>query len=331
MKRGLKWRAEERNKTRDIKEIILTRLIQIELRTRQKTMSSILVRTNGSLADPLPTGATIVTITIFLLFMLLTMIINFNFTIYHLYMRKKPEFSNRLLNVLYSFHACLLQFGSFLILLILCDNTMDNNTFRHFIPSTELLVTIRMLHLSCVFINIFYIGMATLIQNFKMDLYLLISMRIDRKIICSTTFVISILLNILLKYQLKEKENDIKELEKYQSVIKRVCSWLNMMALTMCLLVILKNIIFYIKKYFSNFLGHARDYLLWKRNGVTPIFRIDIEMGQMVNHVVLEQPHNNNVNNNVIIQSIGIEEHIRWVLIEKFLHQSNSYLRFTLD
>ena len=278
-------------------------------------MSSILVRTNGSLAEPVPYSATTVTKTIFLLFVLLIMITitNFNFTIYHLYMRKKPEFSNRLLNVLYSFHAYLLQFGSFLILLIFCDETMDN-TFRDFNPSTELLVTIRMLHLSCVFINIFYIGVATVIQNFKMDLYLLISVRIDRKIISLTTFVISILLNVLLKYPLKEEEYDIEELEKYQSVIKRVCKWLNMLALTMCLLVILKNIIFHLKKYFSNFLGHARN-LLWKRNGVTPIFRIDIEMGQAVNHVVLEHSHNNNVIN----QSIGIEEHIRYdVLLKEF-------------
>ena len=281
-------------------------------------MSSILVRTNGSLAEPEPSSATTVTKTIFLLFTLLVMITitNFNFTIYHLYMGKKPEFSNRLLNVLYSFHAYLLQFGSFLILLIFCDKTMDNIRFRHFIPSSEFLLTIRMLQLTCVFINIFYIGIATVIQNFKMDLYLLISMRIDRKIICSTTFVISILLNILSKYSLKENENDFEE--KYQSVIKRVCKWLNMMALIMCLLVILKNIIFYLKKYFSNVLENARDYLHLKRNGVTPIFRIDIEMGQMVNHVVLENSHNNNLNNNVINQSIGIEEHIRYVLLREF-------------
>ena len=286
--------------------MISTRLLQIELRDRYKTMSSILVRTNSSFEDPVPHSVTSVTKTLFLLFMLLIMftITNFNFTIYHIYMRKKPEFSNRLLNVLYSFHAYLLQFGSFLILLVFCDNT-----FYHFIP-TELLVTIRMLLLSCVFINIFYIGMATLIQNFKMDLYLLISMRIDRKIVCSTLFVISILLNLYLKYSLKEKENDVRELEKYQSVIRKGCSWLNMMALTMCLLVLLKNMVFYLKKYFSNFLGHARDFLICNQNSVTPIFRIDIENGQIVNNVVLEQPHNN-VNYNVINQNIGIEEHIR--------------------
>ena len=94
---------------------------------------------------------------------------NFNFTIYHLYMREKPEFSNRLLNVIHSLHAYLLQFGSFLTLLILI------------IPSTEVLFTIRMFHFTCVFISIFYIGMATVIKNFRMDLYLMISIKSPEK------------------------------------------------------------------------------------------------------------------------------------------------------
>ena len=104
-------------------------------------------------------------------------ITNFNFIIYHLYMRKKPEFSNRLLNVIYSIHALLLQFGSFLTPLILI------------IPSTEVLVTIRMFHVTCVFISILCIGMANFIKNCKMDLYLRFSMKITRKIICMTTFL----------------------------------------------------------------------------------------------------------------------------------------------
>ena len=82
---------------------------------------------NSSLAgtvgpNPGTGSTTAVPRVIALLFMI--MITNFNFTIYHLYMRQKPEFSNRLLNVLYSFHASLLQCGSFLILLIFCSKTM---------------------------------------------------------------------------------------------------------------------------------------------------------------------------------------------------------------
>ena len=138
-------------------------------------------------------SATKVARVIVLLFMI--MIINFNFTIYHLYMRQKPEFSNRLLNVLYSFHAYLLQFGSFLILLIFCSKTMF---IEQFIPYREVLITMRMFHLFCVFINIFFIGMATVIQSFKMNLYLLMSVKITEKIISATAFLISILLFTLL-------------------------------------------------------------------------------------------------------------------------------------
>ena len=88
---------------------------------------TILVMDNSSLAgtvgpNPGTGSTTAVARVIALLFMI--MITNFNFTIYHLYMRQKPEFSNRLLNVLYSFHASLLQCGSFLILLIFCSKTM---------------------------------------------------------------------------------------------------------------------------------------------------------------------------------------------------------------
>ena len=256
----------------------------------------------------------VVTRVITLLFLIMIIITNFNFTIYHLYMRKKPEFSNRLLNVLYSFHAYLLQFGSFLILLIFCDKNMDINIINTlFFPPTKVLVKIRTFHLSCVFINIFNIGMATAIQNFKMDLYLLISLRITRKIICMTTFLISILINIFVKVLFKEKDNDV-ELEKYQSVIKTVCKWLNMIALSMCFLVILRKIIFYLKEHFFTFWGQARDYIIFKRANITPITTIELEMGRMevVNNDSLEQQITN-ANSNLIHHNSGIEEYIRWV------------------
>ena len=272
---------------------------------------------NNSLADKVKSNPVTYSVTVIqvITLLLLIIIINFNFTIYQLYMRKKPEFSNRLLNVLYSFHAYLLQFGSFLILLIFCDKNMDidivNALYRQLFPPTKVLVKIRMFHLSCVFINIFNIGIATAIQNFKMDLYLVISLRITKKIICMTTFLISILINIFVKVQFKEND---EELEKYQSVIKIVCVWLNMIALAVCFLVILGKMIFYLKEHFFTFLGQARDYSIFNRTNVTPITTIEIEMGRMevVNNDVFEQQIIN-VNNNLINYGSGIEEYIRWV------------------
>ena len=290
--------------------MISTRLLQIELRDRYKTMSSILVRTNSSFEDPVPHSVTSVTKTLFLLFMLLIMftITNFNFTIYHIYMRKKPEFSNRLLNVLYSFHAYLLQFGSFLILLVFCDNT-----FYHFIP-TELLVTIRMLLLSCVFINIFFLAMATVIQHFMMDVYLLISVRITRKIIYSTTFLLSIIINIFVKLSVNGKENN-DELENYKSVIKRACIWLNMMALIMSLMVILRNMKFYLKKPFFDFLGQAHNNFLRPGAKVTPIVTMEMEMRHIeVANIDGLEPYNTNANSILGNHSIDIDENIRLVI-----------------
>ena len=234
---------------------------------------------------------------------------NFIFTIYHLYTRKKPEFSNRLLNVLYSFHAFLLQFGSFLILVIFCEESTSDENFNQ---AFEIFITIRMLHLSCVFINVFFIGMATVIQHFKIEIYLQISVRITRKILYSTTFLISIIINIFVKLSVNEKENNEK-FENYQSVIKRVCTWLNMMALTMSLLVLLRNMKFYLKKPISYMLGHVRDYFLKQRvNRVTPIVTIGMEMRQIeVVDVDGLEPFNTNENSILSNHTIDIDENIR--------------------
>ena len=273
--------------------------------------NSSLVREDGP--NPVTYSATAVTRVIALLFMI--MVTNFNFTIYHLYMKQKPEFSNRLLNVLYSFHASLLQVGSFLILLIFCGKTiyLDANIwYKHLIPPNEVLITIRMLHLSCVFLNIFCIGMATAIQSFKMDLYLLISLRITGKIVRTTEFLISILFNAFVKFLIKEKEND-QELESYQSLIRRACSMLNLMAVAMCLLVILRNIIVCMKKHFSTFLGNMRDYFLRKQASVTPIVTIEMEMSQ-IEVVNISEPNNTISNNNCINHGLDIKEYIRFVV-----------------
>ena len=55
------------------------------------------------------------------------------------------------------------------------------NTTSIDIDATEVFIMIRMVCLSCLFINNLFIGMATVIQNFKMDLYLLISLGITNE------------------------------------------------------------------------------------------------------------------------------------------------------
>lgn len=213
-----------------------------------------------------------------IILILLFLITNFNFTMFHLYMRKKPESSNRLLNVLYSFHAFLLQFGSFLILLCFCD--IKKHEYRYFdtdIYITEVLITIRRICLSCVFINNVYVGMATVIQNFKMDFYLLISLRLTKKIICTTTFFISILFNIFVKFSLKVEEID--KHQKYQWLTERVCIWSNILPMAMFLVVILRDMIFTLKKHSIIFWEHWRDYFLRRASTATTIFTIEMEMG----------------------------------------------------
>ena len=170
---------------------------------------------------------------------------NFNFTIYKLYMKEKPKSKNRLLNVLHWFHASLLQFGTLLIPFILADKFEDkrnltNLSLTRIIPSQEVSIQIRMLHLSCVCLNNFNIGMATVILHFKNKIYLHISLKITKKILLGTTFLISILINIFIKYTLGEDEKDYKEeLVRYQFAVQIVCIFLNMSSLLMSCVVIL--------------------------------------------------------------------------------------------
>ena len=231
-----------------------------------------------------------------IILLVLILITKFNFTIFHLYMREKPEFSNRLLNVLYSFHAFLLQFESFLILLLFCDIKKHKYTYLDIdIDATEVLIAIRMVCLSCLFINNVCIGIATVIQNLKMDFYILISLSITNKIICTTTFLISILFNIFVKFSLKEEKFD-EQLEKYQWLTERVCIWSHIIPMAMFLVVLFRDMIFNLKKHSFIFFGHWRDYFLRQASGTTTVFTIEMEMG-----------HNTIVNNH----NSGNEEYIR--------------------
>ena len=149
-----------------------------------------------------------------------------------------------------------------------------------------------------------------------MDLYLLISVRITGKIISTTAFLISILFNISVKFSLKEKEND-QDLENYQSLVMRSCVLLNMMALAMCLLVIMRNLIFFLKKPFFTFFGNVREYFVRMRANVTPIVTIEMEMSQIVEVVNVSEQNNTTGNNNWI--SLDIKESIRLVVLKESL------------
>ena len=149
-----------------------------------------------------------------------------------------------------------------------------------------------------------------------MDLYLLISVRITGKIISTTAFLISILFNIFVKFLLKEKEND-QDLENYQSLVMRSCVLLNMMALAMCLLVIMRNLIFFLKKPFFTFFGNVREYFVRMRTNVTPIVTIEMEMSQIVEVVNVSEQNNTTGNNNWI--SLDIKESIRLVVLKESL------------
>ena len=140
--------------------------------------------------------------------------------------------------------------------------------------------------------------MATVIQNFKMDLYLLISLGITNEmggIPILSHFSLSILFNIYVKISLKE-ETINEQLEKYQWLTERVCIWSHIIPMAMFLVVLFRDMIFNLKKHSFIFFGHWRDYFLRQASGTTTVFTIEMEMG-----------HNTIVNNH----NSGNEEYIR--------------------
>ena len=170
---------------------------------------------------------------------ILILFTNLNFTIIKSYLMKNPESKNRLLNVLHWLQASILQFGSVLIFLILAEKFNDKLlNLNLLIPSKEFCIQISMLHLSCVFLNIFSIGIATVIHSFKKNMYLQIGQKFTKNIIFMTTLLLSILINIFVKITSKEDENDGK-LVRYQTVIQTVGLCLSLSSVLMFLSVLL--------------------------------------------------------------------------------------------
>ena len=103
----------------------------------------------------------------------LIILINLTYTLYHLYMKKKAEFSNRLLNVLYSHVAIYIQIGS-LINFFLILYSLGLLEFRNE-SGVMLFLMLRYIQLLIVFYYIVAISFSNTLHTFKMSLYLHLS------------------------------------------------------------------------------------------------------------------------------------------------------------
>ena len=103
----------------------------------------------------------------------LIILINLTYTLYHLYMKKKAEFSNRLLNVLYSHVAIYIQIGS-LINFFLILYSLGLLEFRNK-SGVMLFLMLRYIQLLIVFFYIVAISFSNTLHTFKMSLYLHLS------------------------------------------------------------------------------------------------------------------------------------------------------------
>lgn len=123
----------------------------------------------------------------------LIILINISYILYHLYMKKKTEFSNRLLNVLYSHVAIYIQIGSFVNFLLILHSLrlfgLKNKS------EVMALLMMRYVQLLIVFLYIVAISLSNTLHTFKMSLYLSLS--------CSYYGSIYIFVAILMSRYLK--------------------------------------------------------------------------------------------------------------------------------
>ena len=107
-------------------------------------------------------------IILLLLVIVMILMINWMYSVYHIFMGKKVEFASRLLNVLYAHLAIWLQVGSFINLFII----IQDFEFFNFGKFMLVIYAIRYLQLMMIFIYFFIISITTNIHNFKSSLYL---------------------------------------------------------------------------------------------------------------------------------------------------------------
>ena len=108
---------------------------------------------------------------IILLTLTLSVVINFLFTMFHLYMRSKSEYQLRLLNVLYSHLALILQFGTLvnMINILRCLLVFDSKVFN---TGVELTRTVQVV---VGFVQSTLLGLCTILHNFNKVWYLKLS------------------------------------------------------------------------------------------------------------------------------------------------------------
>ena len=123
----------------------------------------------------------------------LIILINITYILYHLYMKKKAEFSNRLLNVLYSHVAIYIQIGSCVNFLLIL-HSLGLFGFKNKSVVMALLV-FRYIQLLIIFFYIVAISLSNTLHTFKMSLYLHLS--------CSYYGSIYIFVAILMSRYLK--------------------------------------------------------------------------------------------------------------------------------
>ena len=110
------------------------------------------------------------TVTILSTAFVLVILINVTYMLYHLYMKKKAEFSNRLLNVLYSQFAILGQLGSFIVLLMIFYSLGLIGSER-----VQVLLMLRQVQLVMMAYYCITISISNMLHTFKMSLYLHLS------------------------------------------------------------------------------------------------------------------------------------------------------------
>lgn len=112
------------------------------------------------------------TVTVLSTAFVLVILINVTYMMYHLYMKKKAEFSNRLLNVLYSQFAIIAQLGSFIIFLLIFY-ILGLIGSEHGVLVVIMLM--RQVQLLMAFYYLITISIANMLHTFKMSLYLHLS------------------------------------------------------------------------------------------------------------------------------------------------------------
>ena len=109
-------------------------------------------------------------VTVLIIAFVLVILINITYMLYHLYMKKKAEFSNRLLNVLYSQFAIFGQLGSFIVLLMIFYSLGLIGSEK-----VQVLLMFRQVQLLMMSYYCITISVSNMLHTFKMSLYLHLS------------------------------------------------------------------------------------------------------------------------------------------------------------